>query len=178
MTTHTLKCWPVVFDAIVAGKKPFEVRKNDRDFCVGDTLQFREWEPQGGEWSPAEDRYLGIYTGRQTWLAVTWVHPTVGDDPPVAAVARGYVVLGLGPIPVPPRAADPQPLRPSFSAVPPRPAGVAWEADLYCYAEITARGGLYVRREIERVHLPAFLAWANGMCPDRTPPPTERETYE
>ncbi|MBY0545828.1 MAG: DUF3850 domain-containing protein [Candidatus Obscuribacterales bacterium] len=36
--THTLKCDAQYFDAVLSGKKNFEVRKADRDFQVGDTI--------------------------------------------------------------------------------------------------------------------------------------------
>ena len=36
--THELKCEREYFDAVVLRKKTFEVRKNDRDFKVGDHL--------------------------------------------------------------------------------------------------------------------------------------------
>jgi len=48
MTTgrvHCLKCWPVPFDAMVAGAKPYEIRKDDRDYRVGDILIPRLWNP-------------------------------------------------------------------------------------------------------------------------------------
>lgn len=35
---HILKCWPEYFDAIKAGIKPFEVRRDDRGFQRGDIL--------------------------------------------------------------------------------------------------------------------------------------------
>jgi hypothetical protein len=38
MTEHTLKCWPVYFDAIKRGEKTFEIRKDDRGFQKGDVL--------------------------------------------------------------------------------------------------------------------------------------------
>jgi hypothetical protein len=36
--THILKCEPGYFDAVKSGLKTFELRKNDRDFKVGDKL--------------------------------------------------------------------------------------------------------------------------------------------
>ena len=36
-----LKILPEYFEAVKSGKKTFELRKNDRDFCVGDILILR-----------------------------------------------------------------------------------------------------------------------------------------
>src|SRR4030042_2230834 len=48
---HELKTWPISFDAILCGSKTFDIRRNDRDFRVGDTLELREYYPQLGEYS-------------------------------------------------------------------------------------------------------------------------------
>lgn len=45
-TTHTLKTWPEMFDAIEDGRKRFDVRRNDRGFQTGDTLIFRKYSPE------------------------------------------------------------------------------------------------------------------------------------
>lgn len=42
---HELKTWPESYNAIVKGLRKFEVRKNDRDFKVGDKLLLREFIP-------------------------------------------------------------------------------------------------------------------------------------
>lgn len=46
MTTHVLKCWPNAFDAVKAGRKRFEWRRDDRGYEVGDVLDLRRWDPQ------------------------------------------------------------------------------------------------------------------------------------
>jgi len=43
---HELKTWPHFYRAIIVGEKTFEIRKNDRDFKVGDTLVFKEFYPK------------------------------------------------------------------------------------------------------------------------------------
>lgn len=40
MTTHTLKICKKYADAVMIGTKTFEIRKNDRNFKVGDKIVF------------------------------------------------------------------------------------------------------------------------------------------
>jgi len=42
---HELKTWPEYFQAIKQGRKKFELRRNDRDFLVGDILRLKEYDP-------------------------------------------------------------------------------------------------------------------------------------
>lgn len=41
MTTHTLKIYKKYADAVMSGAKTFEIRKNDRNFKVGDKIVFK-----------------------------------------------------------------------------------------------------------------------------------------
>ena len=85
---HELKCWPSFFAAILDGSKTFEVRKNDRDFAVGDVLKLREWEPYAfGEWGTVR---TGNYTKRECVRRVTYV--LRGGE---FGIEAGTVVLGL-----------------------------------------------------------------------------------
>lgn len=43
--THFLKTWPEYFGPVRDGFKTFEVRKNDRDFNVGNTVVLLEFDP-------------------------------------------------------------------------------------------------------------------------------------
>lgn len=59
---HALKTEPQFFEAVINGSKTFEVRKNDRDFHVGDYLALNE----------LDDTCEG-YTGRSVLLKTTYI---------------------------------------------------------------------------------------------------------
>jgi len=48
---HDLKIWPEFFDDVDTGRKSFELRRNDRNYQVGEILKLREWAPQNKEYS-------------------------------------------------------------------------------------------------------------------------------
>lgn len=58
---HELKTHPPFFRAVYTREKPFEVRRDDRDFRVGDSLVLREWDPE-----------TESYTGRSCYRRVTY----------------------------------------------------------------------------------------------------------
>lgn len=84
-TTHELKCWPSVFEAIRVGMKRHEFRRDDRDFKLGDTLLLNEWDPTKG------------YTGQTQEVRVTWI--TFSPD---FEVPNGYCVMSIERLRVPP----------------------------------------------------------------------------
>lgn len=60
---HHLKIHPIYFEAILDGRKTFEIRDcRDREFYVDDHLILQEWDPA-----------LEDYTGLETEVVVTWV---------------------------------------------------------------------------------------------------------
>lgn len=73
---HKLKTWPEYFLAVCQLKKQFEIRKNDRDFKVGDTLMLQEYNPNNKE-----------YTGRVVDRKVTYITDFAQQD--------GFVVMGM-----------------------------------------------------------------------------------
>lgn len=77
---HSLKIWPEYYKAAATCTKPFEVRKNDRGFKVGDVLVLNEFDPEAQR-----------YTDRKVLRYVTYIL----DDP--AYLQAGYVVLGVAP---------------------------------------------------------------------------------
>lgn len=76
---HELKIWPAFYDAVANGEKPFEVRKNDRDFKRGDTLLLREY-------NHVDD----ALTGRAMVRKISYV--MLGG---CFGVEEGYCVMGL-----------------------------------------------------------------------------------
>lgn len=76
MREHELKCAAEFFDAVESGRKPFEVRFNDRDFKVGDHLEL------------VECNILLEPTGRRCHKVVTYVLAGWG-------IERGSVCMGL-----------------------------------------------------------------------------------
>lgn len=75
---HRLKTWTPFFRDIKKGIKQFEVRKNDRNYEVGDTLILEEFDP-----------IKKIYTGAWVPEQVTYKL----DD--TQFVKEGYVILGI-----------------------------------------------------------------------------------
>lgn len=45
---HKLKTWPEFFLDVVSGVKPWELRKHDRDYEIGDYLLLEEYDPVCG----------------------------------------------------------------------------------------------------------------------------------
>lgn len=76
INAHNLKIKPQHFQDIVAGKKTFEVRYNDRDFKVGDILVLEEFDEHG-------------HTGKYLNVEVVYVL----DDKEY--LKDGYVALGI-----------------------------------------------------------------------------------
>jgi len=81
---HKLKLNADYYDDSASGKKTFEIRKNDRDYKVGDFLELREWV-----FSVLENK--GSYTGNVHWKIITYVF---NDE---QYLPEGYVCLACYP---------------------------------------------------------------------------------
>ena len=79
MTTHRLKTLPVPFFDVRDGRKTFELRKNDRDYQVGDLLYLQCWGPETGLWEE-EDPVVVEVTYLLEWPM---------------ALREGFVALGI-----------------------------------------------------------------------------------
>ena len=85
--SHTLKTDPDVFQLVWDGLKTFEIRKNDRNFQPGDTLQLAETVYTGKQ---MKDSKPLKYTGR-----VIVVHVTHVMHGPVYGLRKGWVIMSI-----------------------------------------------------------------------------------
>jgi len=74
---HSLKCWPTYFQPIRRGDKPFDLRKDDRNYQVDDRVFLREYDPVKEE-----------YTGKGAEFIISYV---LRDFP---GLEKGYCILG------------------------------------------------------------------------------------
>ncbi len=75
---HALKIEPNYYDDVKSGNKSFEVRKNDRDFRVGDYLALNELSDTREE-----------YTGRAILVKITSI---VSDE---RFCKKGFIIMGI-----------------------------------------------------------------------------------
>ena len=78
MNKHFLKITPKYFLDLDSGRKTFELRKNDRDYKVGDMLVLREW-------------FFGSFTGNELSFEISYIL----KDVPEYGLKHGYVILGF-----------------------------------------------------------------------------------
>lgn len=100
--THALKTVNPEYYAVLAGRKTFELRKNDRNFKVGDRVVLMEWENNQltrmqklSNWIAARFPFCvyypeGNYTGRQITAKISYV--LRGGK---WGLRNGYVILQL-----------------------------------------------------------------------------------
>jgi len=79
---HELKTWTDYFTLIANGKKPFELRKNDRKFLVGHKLLLREY-----------DKDKKLYTGRELHRRIICV--LQGAEVEALGLKKGFCIMGL-----------------------------------------------------------------------------------
>ena len=90
---HELKCWPQFFRVLLDGTKTFDVRKDDRDFRVGDLITFKEYDPLDDDF--VEGGQVAGYSGRSVDLKIVYIFR--GEDcPGMWLLQQNVVVLGLG----------------------------------------------------------------------------------
>lgn len=83
---HRVKTWPPFFKDALLNKKKFELRLNDRDYQVGDTLLQEEFDPELKDYTGMKRRSNIIYVMRAEDIPKTW------------GLKDGWCILGLGEI--------------------------------------------------------------------------------
>jgi len=76
---HELKTWEEFFGPILTGNKTFEIRKNDRNYKVGDTLRLLSYDP-------IKEQYTGgVATRKVTYILEggNW------------GLEKGFVIMGI-----------------------------------------------------------------------------------
>jgi len=94
VSLHLLKCWPDAFEAVCAGTKTAEWRRDDRGFEVGDELCLDEFIPP--ELGPKGGPPDGRFTGRHLSVRVTHILRA-----PKHGVPEGFVMLSIRRLPLP-----------------------------------------------------------------------------
>ena len=84
---HELEIWASCFAAVESGAKPFDVRKNDRNFQVGDALLLREYDPETAAFSGRIALHWASYvlTGGTFGIADGWCVLGLAEHPPLPA---------------------------------------------------------------------------------------------
>ena len=80
---HTIKAWPHFFAALERGDKNFEVRRDDRNYKIGDLLEIHEYDPSYG------------HTRRCPPLLFDVTYVLMAEDFP--ALMPGFVIMGIRP---------------------------------------------------------------------------------
>lgn len=90
---HALKSWPENYKLLSGGVINWDIRKNDRGYQIGDTLQYFEWARPAFEETETGDIVIvqpGHFTGRRTAIyrvdLINFTHPGLAD---------GFVILNL-----------------------------------------------------------------------------------
>jgi Domain of unknown function (DUF3850) len=76
---HTLKIAPVYFAPVKERIKTWEIRKNDRDFQVGDILDLKEYDVNHNE-----------FTGRGCYRTIKYIL-----NGPGYGLAEGYCIMSI-----------------------------------------------------------------------------------
>ena len=76
MAIHELKINPLYYSYVESGIKTFEIRKNDRDFKIGDVLHLKEYTKN-------------CYSGNEILCEITYILKDING------LESGYSILGI-----------------------------------------------------------------------------------
>lgn len=84
MSTHHLKILPEFFEPVKQGLKTFEVRYNDRNFQIGDTVILKEFDPFSS---------LNGFTGREIIKKIIYV---LKDTDFAQGLNKNFCIFSIG----------------------------------------------------------------------------------
>ncbi|KXS55030.1 MAG: hypothetical protein AWU57_626 [Marinobacter sp. T13-3] len=132
---HDLKTDPALFEPSHAGRRPWEIRLNDRDFQAGDTVTLHETVATGAEMAkgaPLE------YTGRTVTGTITFVQPG-----PIYGLADRWCIFSVQPTPADNHGAN---------------SATGFELGML-YKQMITGGSCYDGRDVQRIlTMPEFQA--------------------
>ncbi|MCP4599213.1 MAG: DUF3850 domain-containing protein [Proteobacteria bacterium] len=86
-TIHRLKCYTDFYQEVKSGRKNFELRRDDRNYKVGDILLLRETTKSGnGEW---------IETGEYVLREITYVFRPGGGAAEIFGLDNAFCILSI-----------------------------------------------------------------------------------
>lgn len=89
MKEHEKKILTQYFKEVINGNKPFELRLNDCNYEVGDTLLLKEIENKNHE-SALGNFLISVYTGQEITKEISYIYKGKGYG-----LEEGYCILGL-----------------------------------------------------------------------------------
>lgn len=86
MAVHEVRSWTHLFQEMKAGRKTHDLRKNDRNYQVGDVLMLNEY-----------DNVTGRYTGQKLAMHITYITGRAAVPCAVssAVLDNDYVILSV-----------------------------------------------------------------------------------
>lgn len=77
MKSHHLKIKTEFYEALISGEKTFEIRKNDRNYKVGDKLILKEFDGEKltGRWTERVVTYITDYAQREDYVVMGLMWP-------------------------------------------------------------------------------------------------------
>jgi hypothetical protein len=89
VATHHLKLHPKYFAEVIAGRKPFEIRFDDRNYRVGDTVVLMEYSVENGATGRQHSRLITYLLDDFDGLIPGYVAFTLGVSMPASSVETG-----------------------------------------------------------------------------------------
>lgn len=77
---HILKILPEYYDAVVQGEKTFEIRKNDRDYRIGDWVKMLEYDGEKftGKFVNIRISYITSYEQKDDYVVFSFERHAFG----------------------------------------------------------------------------------------------------